>query len=233
MLSLSAFLITLILVSICIFMINYYNETRCASDRTESELDIFSTSITKRLLQAESETLKNAFYMNEVLMTLHTELYKLETSKIKEILSINGGEDSLKDILLLPKRDGLKVPSYHLESIYSDAEVLADKIDEILKNINSDDELDRRIDVGNTGLSNSKHYQIEESHEVLSSKEKEEKCNEWLTFYSVVKGVSWGDLPYDLQKKWVRLLILTLILIIISTLILNIILILILNLGYL
>ena len=106
MLNLTSFLIILIVVSICIFLINYYNETRCASDRTEDELDMFSTTINKRLLQAESETLKNSFYMNEVLKTLHSDLYRLETLKINEILSINGGEDSLKDILLLPKREG-------------------------------------------------------------------------------------------------------------------------------
>ena len=30
------------------------------------------------------------------------------------------------------------------------------------------------------------------------------QCTEWKKLYSVIKGVSWGNLPYDLQKKWVK-----------------------------
>jgi len=199
MLSLPLFLGCLILIAIGIFGINYYNETRCASDRTEDELNSFSMNINRRILQAESETLKNNIYFNQALHILHSELYKLETSKIQEILK-NGGEDSIKELLLLPKSNNL--PKYNFDSTYLDAEILADKIDEILKNINSDDELDRRANIGNSEVSNSKINE-EEIYEILTSKEKEEKCIEWLKFYSVVKGVSWGDLPYDLQKKWV------------------------------
>ena len=153
MLSLPLFLGCLILIAIGIFAINYYNETRCASDRTEDELNSFSMNINRRILQAESETLKNNIYFNQALHILHSELYKLETSKIQEILK-NGGEDSIKELLLLPKSNNLS--KYNLDSTYLDAEILADKIDEILKNIASDDELDRRINVGNAEVSNSK-----------------------------------------------------------------------------
>lgn len=200
MLSLPLFLAFLIIIAIGIFVINYYNETRCASDRTESELNSFSTSVNRRILQAESETLKNAIYFNQALQKLHSELYKLEILKIQEILN-NGGEDTIKDLLLLPKTSTNYLPKYPLDSAYLDAEILADKIDEIFKNINSDDELDRRANVGNAEVSNSKIN--EELNETLSTKEKEDMCENWTKFYSVVKGVSWGDLPYDLQKKWV------------------------------
>jgi len=199
MLSLPIFLISLIIVSIGIFGINYYNETRCASDRTENEFDIYSKNINKRLLQAESESLKNSIYIDEILTTLHSDIYQLEITKINNIISLNNN-NNINDII--SNTYSLNVPKYHLDSMYLDAEVLADKIDDIFKSINSDDELDRRIDIGNTGLSNSKINE-EESHEILSSKEKDDKCNEWLKFYNVIKGVSWGDLPYDLQKKWV------------------------------
>jgi hypothetical protein len=206
MLNLPIFLISLIIVAICIFMINYYNETRCASDRTENELDIYSISINKRLLQAESETLKNSIYIDDMLKKLHSNLFQLEISKLDHIMNVMNfdfDKNNINDISSYTYKS--EVPKYHLDSIYLDAEILADKIDEVFKSINSDDELDRRIDVGNTGLSNSKINE-EESHETLSSKEKDDKCNYWLKFYSVVKGVSWGDLPYDLQKKWVILL---------------------------
>jgi hypothetical protein len=142
MLSLPIFLTSLILVAICIFLINYYNETRCASDRTESELDMYSINVNKRLLQAESESLKNSIYIDEILTTLHSDIYQLEISKINNIISLsNNNNKNINDIL----SNAYSLPKYHLDSIYLDAEVLADKIDDIFKSINSDDELAKTI----------------------------------------------------------------------------------------
>ena len=38
----------------------------------------------------------------------------------------------------------------------------------------------------------------------LSDIESTKLCNEWKGNYSVVPGVSWGDLPFDLQQKWLH-----------------------------
>jgi len=36
----------------------------------------------------------------------------------------------------------------------------------------------------------------------ISDAEAQKTCTEWKDKYSVVIGVSWGSLPYDLQQKW-------------------------------
>lgn len=38
----------------------------------------------------------------------------------------------------------------------------------------------------------------------LSDVEATKLCGEWKTNYTVVPGVSWGNLPYDLQQQWLH-----------------------------
>ena len=42
----------------------------------------------------------------------------------------------------------------------------------------------------------------EQQADLLSEEEKNAACNTMKNDYSVVIGVSWGNLPYDLQDKW-------------------------------
>ncbi len=44
----------------------------------------------------------------------------------------------------------------------------------------------------------------EEVTSLLSDAEAEKTCLEWKSKYSVSPGVSWGDLPFDLQQKWLE-----------------------------
>lgn len=40
--------------------------------------------------------------------------------------------------------------------------------------------------------------------ETLTDAEATSLCSEWKGNYSVIPGISWGDLPYDLQQRWLR-----------------------------
>lgn len=42
------------------------------------------------------------------------------------------------------------------------------------------------------------------SSKTLTDSESTKQCGEWRTDYSVIPGVSWGSLPFDLQKKWLE-----------------------------
>ena len=42
----------------------------------------------------------------------------------------------------------------------------------------------------------------EEPAITLTDAEATKMCMDWKTKYNVVVGASWGDLPYDLQQKW-------------------------------
>jgi len=42
------------------------------------------------------------------------------------------------------------------------------------------------------------------SAKTLTDSESTKQCSEWRTDYSVIPGVSWGSLPFDLQKKWLE-----------------------------
>ena len=39
----------------------------------------------------------------------------------------------------------------------------------------------------------------------LTDAEATAQCTEWKTMHNVIIGVSWGSLPFDLQKKWLEI----------------------------
>lgn len=97
------------------------------------------------------------------------------------------------------------MPDFSLDSNYFDPEKLADVIDDVFgrpENSNSNKEysaLDRFTD--------DKEYLEEQPSKetpLISDAEASKTCTEWKDKYNVVVGVSWGDLPYDLQQKWLE-----------------------------
>lgn len=50
----------------------------------------------------------------------------------------------------------------------------------------------------------NKNSEFEKSESVITDAEAYKICTEWKEKYTVVIGVSWGNLPYDLQQKWVE-----------------------------
>lgn len=42
----------------------------------------------------------------------------------------------------------------------------------------------------------------EREAELLTEEDKDGECNKMKNDYNVIIGVSWGNLPYDLQEKW-------------------------------
>lgn len=48
----------------------------------------------------------------------------------------------------------------------------------------------------------SSELKIKSEESTVTDSEATALCTEWKSKYSVVQGVSWGNLPYDLQQKW-------------------------------
>ena len=40
---------------------------------------------------------------------------------------------------------------------------------------------------------------------LISEEEAKKLCNQWHKTYNVVPNASWGDLPADYQKKWLKI----------------------------
>ncbi len=101
----------------------------------------------------------------------------------------------MKTALYLASHPAPPMPEFDLDPQFEDAEKLADVIDDVFGKEQDDKSalenmFDGKMDVR------------EEELPQLTDSEATKVCSEWKSKYNVIVGVSWGDLPYDLQQKW-------------------------------
>lgn len=87
------------------------------------------------------------------------------------------------------------MPLFPMDVQYDDPEKLADVIDDIF----SKSDLEKEGDYLESG-----EEVMEETIDLVTDAEALQICTEWRDKYHVTVGVSWGDLPYDLQQKWLK-----------------------------
>ena len=86
------------------------------------------------------------------------------------------------------------MPDFPMDKTYNDNEKLADLIDDVFGKESGEESLDF----------SSSYQKKDKKKESITDAEAEKVCNEWKIKYKVKIGVSWGELPYDLQQKWVE-----------------------------
>jgi hypothetical protein len=130
--------------------------------------------------------------MDKVIHTLQSNLYKLEKKEYEE-LSKHSKDEAVRIALYLAKHPAPPMPEFPLSKEYDDPEKLADIIDDVfgraVDDKNENDEIDAKEAEETPSITDAEAVKI---------------CSEWKTKYNVVIGVSWGDLPYDLQQKWLH-----------------------------
>eukprot|EP01034_Spumella_vulgaris_P022703 gene22703-28856_t len=89
------------------------------------------------------------------------------------------------------------MPNFPLDPQYTDAEKLADVIDDVFGKVG--EEKSFKEDFMNEYMENEKEATVS-----LTDAEALKICGEWRDTYKVSIGHSWGDLPYDLQQKWLE-----------------------------
>lgn len=145
--------------------------------------------------------------MEKLLNSLQSRLVKLEMSELEEIKKISQDE-AVRLTLILAAQPAPPMPEFELDPIYQDADKLADAIDDVFSNTGDKD--DYSISEENKWLelddyddkSKKKEVPAKDKEAPLSDAEATTMCSDWKTKYNVVKGSSWGDLPFDLQQKW-------------------------------
>lgn len=118
----------------------------------------------------------------------------MEQREYEELVKISKDE-AVKTALYLASHPAPPMPEFELDPQFEDAEKLADVIDDIFGKQQDDKSVLENMFDGNM-------ESPEESLPQLTDSEATKVCIEWKTKYNVIVGVSWGDLPYDLQQKW-------------------------------
>jgi hypothetical protein len=135
--------------------------------------------------------------MNKVMHALESNLYKLE-KKEYESLSKQSNDEAVRIALYLANHPAPPMPEFPLSSEYEDPEKLADVIDDVFGKASADDKTTEDLFAENA------REEEEEKISNISDADAIKLCVEWKEKFLVVPGVSWGDLPYDLQQQWLH-----------------------------
>ena len=203
-------------VVVGLFGLNYWHASKCGvGARTPEEIEAYVAGIGRRILQSESLTIKNGLLLEKMLILLQSKLAKAEESELAK-LSVS---DAAKVVVALSGQPAPPMPEFDLDAQYEDAEKLADAIDEVLggsgdsgevekddffseRGKNTDDKYTYKGESSSESSSSSSAAAVSEA---LGGAEAARLCNDWKVKYSVVIGVSWGQLPFDLQKRWKKI----------------------------
>ena len=160
--------------------------------------------------------MRNTVLLNKIIELVQRKLYKLEKQELEELSKISKDE-AIRITLDLAKHPVPPMPDFDLDYKYKDHEKLADLIDDVTKEASADDYVDsygydddlqaaakKKKSSSDVKSSSSSSSSLSDSKTTLTDAEATKICEEWKKNYSVVTGVSWGNLPYDLQKKWIE-----------------------------
>ncbi len=127
---------------------------------------------------------------------MQSNLLKLELSDYEE-LSRQSKDEAVQIALFLASHPAPPMPNFIMDSQYQDAEKLADVIDDVFGKVGDDKSF--KVDFMNEYIQEEKEEAV-----ALTDAEAIKVCTEWKDTYKVAIGISWGDLPYDLQQKWLE-----------------------------
>mmetsp|Transcript_12332 Transcript_12332/g.16946 ORF Transcript_12332/g.16946 Transcript_12332/m.16946 type:complete len:250 (-) Transcript_12332:42-791(-) len=182
-------------IGLGLFGLNFWQATRCGVGTVHSheEIEGFIDALTKRLLNSESQAIKNELLVTKVISAMQLHLKKLEEQQYTEILQ-QSKDEAIKVALYLAEHPAPPMPDFPLEKTYNDNEKLADLIDDIFGKENGEEDIDFL----------SSYEKKDKKKESITDADAEKVCNEWKIKYKVAIGISWGELPYDLQQKWLE-----------------------------
>ena len=185
--------------ALALFGLNIYSHQEC-QHKTPEELDEYILTINRRLLEAESENIKNSVMMDKILHLIQAKLGKLEREELEQMMG-SSQDEAVKISILLASQPAPPLPHFYIDPKYTTVEKLADVVDSRFTEILSEDAAGNNLGFSEQ-KSSSELDDGEQESASISDKESSKKCHELQNKYNVVLGVSWGTLPYDLQTLW-------------------------------
>lgn len=179
-------------VTIGLFGLSFWHASNCSPTALQSEVSLADQTkeFKRRILEAESMVIKNSILTEKVLLHMQSRLISIENYEM-ELLTKQSQEQAVEVTLELAGRPAPLTSEFKLLDQYKDAEILADFIDDVFLKVSNGEEIDQ-----------SQNDKVIGDTVAVSDIEAERACREWKETHNVVVGVSWGNLPQDLQKKW-------------------------------
>lgn len=146
--------------------------------------------------------------MNKLIASMQANLYKIEQVEYNA-LAVQANNEAVEIALMLAANPAPPMPMFPMDPKYADAESLANAVDDLfMKEGIVDPEYYGLNGGGVFGEKEGEQFnaggEAPEAAPAISDAEAVEICTEWKNKYNVIVGASWGDLPYDLQQKWLE-----------------------------
>eukprot|EP01039_Chlorochromonas_danica_P001525 gene1525-1663_t len=186
-------------IGIALFTLNFWHTSRCATEKSAGEIEEMVEALNRRILQTESQVQRNEILVSKVINALQSNLLKLEKTEYENIQN-QAKDEAVRIALYLANHPAPPMPEFELAEEFEDPEKLADVIDDVYGRSEKEEKEDFLLEEEGQEVKGS-----EEEKEILAVSDAEavELCSDWKEKYKVVVGVSWGDLPYDLQQRWI------------------------------
>ena len=142
--------------------------------------------------------------LEKLLNSLQSKLVKLEEEELATITK-RSQDEAVRLAVQLAGQPAPPMPEFELDAIYQDAEKLADAVDDVFGKSGGKDDYSEQERTSWEKYDDDDKSSVEEKdpkETTITDAEAIKLCSEWKSKYSVVQGVSWGNLPYDLQQKW-------------------------------
>mmetsp|Transcript_7228 Transcript_7228/g.10755 ORF Transcript_7228/g.10755 Transcript_7228/m.10755 type:complete len:231 (-) Transcript_7228:86-778(-) len=188
---------------------NYWHAMKCVQSSGLGDMDDYVKAMERRLLEVESQMVKNSLLTEKVINELQAKLATIDAIEMQKLVD-HSKDEAVRIALTLAAQPAPPMSQYVVEDKYKDPEALGNLIDDLFESEAQREEsqyfdpVQREEEFENIG--NFENYGgVESGEEGADFPEENEvidMCNGWKRDYSVVTGVSWGQLPNDLQKKW-------------------------------
>jgi hypothetical protein len=160
--------------------------------------------------------------VESVLKEVQHRLATVDVEEMKRLVE-SSKDEAVRIALDLATHRAPPMPEYRVDDKYQDPNELSGLIDDVFQEqVNKDEENSAEFGgfegeemlfkgEGEEGkyddqIGGAGEFKEEEEEAPLdiSDEERTATCRDWKQTYSVVTGVSWGSLPYELQKDWKR-----------------------------
>lgn len=201
-------------------LVNIKHSIMCTSQgESGAEAALKRQALDRRLLSLEQETLQNNMLFEKLIRRLD-EKFELTKGVSLRDLKDTAHVDGLTVSAILAEEPAPPMPSF--EELYADAKTLNDAIDTAMESL--DDYAYNFEQAQSLGESQEEPYEQEmqlmddksqklddftaspfddpPKQDPIPESEARPACLEWKKQYNVQPGVSWGNLPLDMQDKW-------------------------------
>jgi hypothetical protein len=211
----------LVVVGVIIVGFNYWHAMKCIEMNGFEDSQSYISAMEKRVSDIENQVKRSHEKTHKLIQQLQEKILVLNDKKMSSLVE-SSKDLAIQTALLLQTQpappqtkylvdDQTKLEESQWDDLFEDFgekdgipqfdDPLWEESENLSKEFRQAESFEK-FDDYQSKAENELSEQNLESFEGKDATEQLEECKEWKERYGVVIGVSWGELPYDLQTRW-------------------------------